>query len=396
MTSGIDSGSSTGSASSVSKRAKKKTTGPYHNSKYKAKMCRNWVKEGTCPYSEKCQFAHGAAELEKWNEIRRRQKLQIQQDERNQRLSQQEKEAHKRSSDRRSLEPGLQDTQSMANRASGENGTGSHQWPSQRQQEQHHHHHHHYRMYGNGLSGSETFHSGNGNSLERGYLDTLAKDFTSNCSVSSTGSARSTSTLLTNGSSYPSMSSISTHESAPSVHSNYQSLRQPMGSQYNGLQQQRSQAARAFSFDEFQNANSRTSSLSIATYGSVEQFPCSCAVNSVLPSCNVCSDFDEEIMNYSPTGQRRHLRNGQQLELPEDRQVIYQRQQSEPPILGILQQRQQRDFAGPFAREDSPDTSRGRSSMFLGSPWDSPSGDDALQTVNSAFLLPSVLENNRF
>lgn len=36
-------------------------------------MCRNWVREGKCPYSEKCQFAHGVGELEKWNDIRRRQ-----------------------------------------------------------------------------------------------------------------------------------------------------------------------------------------------------------------------------------------------------------------------------------------------------------------------------------
>ncbi|GBG27661.1 mRNA decay activator protein ZFP36L2 [Hondaea fermentalgiana] len=54
-------------------RGRKKTTGPIHNPRYKAKMCKNWVREGKCPYSEKCQFAHGVSELEKWNEIRRRQ-----------------------------------------------------------------------------------------------------------------------------------------------------------------------------------------------------------------------------------------------------------------------------------------------------------------------------------
>lgn len=49
---------------------KKKTTGPVHNSKYKAKLCNNWMTRGVCPYHEKCQFAHGVEEIEKW-EIRR-------------------------------------------------------------------------------------------------------------------------------------------------------------------------------------------------------------------------------------------------------------------------------------------------------------------------------------
>lgn len=55
-------------------RLKKKTTGPVHNSKYKAKMCKNWVNKGQCPYYEKCQFAHGHQEIEKWSN--RRTKVQ--------------------------------------------------------------------------------------------------------------------------------------------------------------------------------------------------------------------------------------------------------------------------------------------------------------------------------
>jgi len=56
-------------------RSKKKTTGPVHNSRYKAKLCKNWTKTGNCPYYEKCQFAHGTQELDKWANRRARLKL---------------------------------------------------------------------------------------------------------------------------------------------------------------------------------------------------------------------------------------------------------------------------------------------------------------------------------
>eukprot|EP00924_Labyrinthula_sp_SR-Ha-C_P005403 augustus_masked-scaffold_1-processed-gene-30.1-mRNA-1 protein AED:1.00 eAED:1.00 QI:0/-1/0/0/-1/1/1/0/268 len=54
-------------------KPKKKTTGPVHNAKYKAKLCKNWVNKGVCPYYEKCQFAHGEHEVQKW--AMRRKKL---------------------------------------------------------------------------------------------------------------------------------------------------------------------------------------------------------------------------------------------------------------------------------------------------------------------------------
>ena len=31
--------------------------------KYKTEMCKNWVDRGWCRYNDKCQFAHGQAEL---------------------------------------------------------------------------------------------------------------------------------------------------------------------------------------------------------------------------------------------------------------------------------------------------------------------------------------------
>jgi len=65
--------SNTGSKNKT--RGKKKTTGPLHNSRYKAKMCKNWMENGSCPYFEKCQFAHGMHELEKW--AARRMKREI-------------------------------------------------------------------------------------------------------------------------------------------------------------------------------------------------------------------------------------------------------------------------------------------------------------------------------
>mmetsp|Transcript_14114 Transcript_14114/g.25068 ORF Transcript_14114/g.25068 Transcript_14114/m.25068 type:complete len:523 (+) Transcript_14114:595-2163(+) len=69
---GLDEDASGSSANG--KSAKKKTTGPVHNSRYKAKMCKNWIKNGSCPYFEKCQFAHGSYELEKWATRRARLK----------------------------------------------------------------------------------------------------------------------------------------------------------------------------------------------------------------------------------------------------------------------------------------------------------------------------------
>ena len=58
-------------------KTKKKTTGPVHNARYKAKLCKNWAKTGFCPYFEKCQFAHGAQELEKWANRRARMKVSL-------------------------------------------------------------------------------------------------------------------------------------------------------------------------------------------------------------------------------------------------------------------------------------------------------------------------------
>lgn len=53
--------------------AGKKITGPFHNTKYKGKLCKNWMRAlnatgmGNCQYNEKCQFAHGEEEIEKWS-----------------------------------------------------------------------------------------------------------------------------------------------------------------------------------------------------------------------------------------------------------------------------------------------------------------------------------------
>ena len=33
------------------------------NSKYKIQLCRNFMNFGTCPYGERCQYAHGREEL---------------------------------------------------------------------------------------------------------------------------------------------------------------------------------------------------------------------------------------------------------------------------------------------------------------------------------------------
>lgn len=60
---------------------RKKTTGPIHNPRYKSILCDHWERNGgTCPYAEKCQFAHGPDELAKWQAHRARQhQLQQQQ-----------------------------------------------------------------------------------------------------------------------------------------------------------------------------------------------------------------------------------------------------------------------------------------------------------------------------
>lgn len=70
--------------------AKKKTTGPIHNPRYKSILCDHWERnKGNCPYAEKCQFAHGPAELAKWQAHRQRQQ-QIQQQQ--QQLQQQQQQ----------------------------------------------------------------------------------------------------------------------------------------------------------------------------------------------------------------------------------------------------------------------------------------------------------------
>jgi len=49
---------------------KKVPTGPRANPLYKTRLCMNFQSTGSCPYTEKCQFAHGVAELEKWESWR--------------------------------------------------------------------------------------------------------------------------------------------------------------------------------------------------------------------------------------------------------------------------------------------------------------------------------------
>jgi len=52
---------------STDKSAEKKVpTGPRANPLYKTRLCMNFQSTGSCPYTDKCQFAHGAKELEKW------------------------------------------------------------------------------------------------------------------------------------------------------------------------------------------------------------------------------------------------------------------------------------------------------------------------------------------
>ena len=35
---------------------------------YKTRACRNWEESGWCSYGRKCQFAHGAEELQYWTQ----------------------------------------------------------------------------------------------------------------------------------------------------------------------------------------------------------------------------------------------------------------------------------------------------------------------------------------
>jgi hypothetical protein len=49
---------------------KKTPTGPRANPLYKTRLCMNFQTTGSCPYTEKCQFAHGVTELEKWESWR--------------------------------------------------------------------------------------------------------------------------------------------------------------------------------------------------------------------------------------------------------------------------------------------------------------------------------------
>jgi hypothetical protein len=49
---------------------KKVPTGPRANPLYKTRLCMNFQTTGSCPYTEKCQFAHGVKELEKWENWR--------------------------------------------------------------------------------------------------------------------------------------------------------------------------------------------------------------------------------------------------------------------------------------------------------------------------------------
>jgi len=56
--------------------AEKKTpTGPRANPLYKTRLCMNFQSTGSCPYTEKCQFAHGVKELEKWENWRNTHKI---------------------------------------------------------------------------------------------------------------------------------------------------------------------------------------------------------------------------------------------------------------------------------------------------------------------------------
>jgi len=54
----------------ISDKDKKVPTGPRANPLYKTRLCMNFQSTGSCPYTEKCQFAHGVKELEKWESWR--------------------------------------------------------------------------------------------------------------------------------------------------------------------------------------------------------------------------------------------------------------------------------------------------------------------------------------
>lgn len=55
-----------GSLPELKSAEKKVPTGPRANPLYKTRLCMNFQTTGSCPYTEKCQFAHGLKELEKW------------------------------------------------------------------------------------------------------------------------------------------------------------------------------------------------------------------------------------------------------------------------------------------------------------------------------------------
>ena len=47
----------------LSKKAKASRPPKTDRTKFKTEMCKNWIEVGTCPYNNKCQFAHGNYEL---------------------------------------------------------------------------------------------------------------------------------------------------------------------------------------------------------------------------------------------------------------------------------------------------------------------------------------------
>jgi len=51
---------------------KKVPTGPRANPLYKTRLCMNFQSTGVCPYTDKCQFAHGVQELEQWEQWRKK------------------------------------------------------------------------------------------------------------------------------------------------------------------------------------------------------------------------------------------------------------------------------------------------------------------------------------
>jgi len=61
---------------------KKTPTGPRANPLYKTRLCMNYQTTGSCPYTEKCQFAHGIEELQKWEAWRSSHKSDEKKDDR--------------------------------------------------------------------------------------------------------------------------------------------------------------------------------------------------------------------------------------------------------------------------------------------------------------------------